>query len=237
MSYNYKKVSLIVLVSLIFFSFFWYMQNNIYLSHMNNQTLLNMNSSSQGFSSLRMFSLYYTMYFLLIVNIQVRNEEALFVVRQKNREKLFNKRTLQIFFTAGLFSLSFSVVNLLMTYIFVGNIHMIHDNFYRATLFNGMAVLLFYWSIGLLEKLIEDKFNSRNVAVLITFLLVASGFFIKSIPWVPIKDMVVYENLLTNTWNTLDLLKVYGRQFGLVIVLFLLGSIVFKEKDFLHHEK
>jgi hypothetical protein len=236
MNYNMNKSSLFVVIILFIFAFNWFMQNNGYIGLINEDILIYMNGSLQGFSSLRSFVVYLLIY-LLFMNLRTTKEETIFIIRSGGRKKLFNERTFSIFFSSILFATCFSLVNLLMTLLFIGNQRMILDNFYFITLLNWLGMVLFYWWIGMLEKTIEDKINSMNIAIIVTFILIALSYFIKMPLWLPIKDMHIYESVLTKRWSMLDVFLVYVRQFGLVIVFYLIGNLVFSEKDFIYHEK
>ncbi|MGE1164472.1 WxPxxD family membrane protein [Peribacillus simplex] len=236
MNYIHKNFGLFVVLFMGFFSFFWLMQNNIYLNDTTRHNILiYMNGSEQGFSSLRMISLFYTLCFLLLTNIQVKGKIQ-FIVRGKSRSKLFAERTFYIFCMAGLFSFSFCFVNLVLTYILIGNELMIEGNFYLITLFNWIAMTLFYFWIGIFGKVIEDKLNSAHMATAIVFILIGLSYFMDMIPWLPIKDMRIYEGLLTNYWDAWDLIIVYARQLGLAIAFYLLGNMIYIEKDFNNYE-
>jgi len=89
-----------------------------------------------------------------------------------------------------------------------------------------------------LEKIIEDKIHSYVLGVIVTFILISSTYFLRDyLPWLPIKDIRLYEGLLTKTWDIYDALVVYLKQLGLLVAILILGHIIFKEKDIIFYEK
>lgn len=237
MSCNYKKTMVLVGILCAFLVFFWYVQNSIYIRSKSDDILVDMNGSVQGFNSIRAYAVYYALFYLLFMNMRLIKEEAPFIVAHKSRSHLFFIRAASILESAGWFSLTISAVNLGLTYLFVDHETMADHHFYKATLLNGIALVLFYGWVGLLCKALEDRIHSFNIAVSATFILVAlTYFFVKMVPWLPISDMRMYEGILVPEWDALEIMLVFARQLGLVIVFCLIGHVIFLEKDFIRHE-
>lgn len=79
MKYNIKNL-LILFSLIIFFVFFWYMQNHSNINHLDNQNiLLLMNDSQQGYTSLKMISLFYTLFFLLIAGFHLKDSTQIII--------------------------------------------------------------------------------------------------------------------------------------------------------------
>lgn len=221
-----------------FFILFWLMQNGKFINLDNKVVLLYMNGSLQGFNSLRAYAVYYVVLFLLFMNMRLRKERSTYIVLFKNRTEFYVKRSLSVLVSACLFSFTISMTNVFLTYLFVGPQAMVKNEFFTISLLNGLSMAFFYSWIGLLGKSLEDKTHSYSISVITTFIAVGLSYFLADkIPWVPIKDMKIYEALLTNKWNSTDLLFVFIRQIGLVVTIFLLGLIIIKEKDFISNEK
>lgn len=242
MSCSYKKTMTLVGLLGIFMILFWYMQNSTFLysnsDYIVNHILLYMNGSIQGFASFRAYAVYYVLFYLLFMNMRLKKEMPPFIVSHENRSRFYALRTVSILVSSGWFAFTLSLVNLGLTYLAVGNSIMLSHHFYGVVLLNGIAIMLFYGWIGLLEKALEDYINSFNIAVLLTFVLVGLSYFFREIvPWSPIKDMRVSEALLTHEWKFVDVFFVFFRELGFVVILYLLGSTIFIKKDFLGHEK
>lgn len=239
MSCNYKKTMVLVGLLGAFLVFFWYAQNHIFIRSKPNNLLLDMNGSDEGFNSIKAYTLYYALFYLLFMNMRLIKEETPFIVARKSRSHLFFIRAASILESAGWFALTISAVNLGLTYLFVDHETMANHHFYKAKLLNGMALVLFYGWIGLLCKALEDRIHSFNIAVSVTYILVAFTFFsAEMMPWLPlpITDMRMYEGILIPQWNALEIMLVFARQLGLVIVFYLIGHVIFLKKDFIRHE-
>ncbi|MGP7817836.1 WxPxxD family membrane protein [Niallia sp. 01092] len=236
MKYKLKKYVISVLIVLLFFSIIWYMQNDTFISSSNDNILLIMNGSLQGYSSLRVLTIL-SLVFLLFMNILAIKEETSYLTRKSDRVKLFHGHIANIFFSSLLFVGSFLIVNVVFTFIFIGNDIMLDHNFYIITFLNGVAMVFLYWWIGILDKILEDWFHSKNIAIVITFILVALSYFIETPFWVPIEDIRIYEMLLSDVWDFTILSFIYIRQLGLAIILYIVGKIIFNEKDFIFYER
>ncbi|WKB37051.1 WxPxxD family membrane protein [Terrilactibacillus sp. S3-3] len=147
-----KKTSLLVGLLGLFFIFFWYMQNAgyIWVRPINRDILLAMNGSLQGFSSLRAFAVYYTLLFLLFSSMRMEKETPTSIILQKSRTDLYTKGSFNILVSALLFAFIFSIVNLGMSCLFIGNEKMITNHFYTITLLNSIGLIfsiggLAYW--------------------------------------------------------------------------------------------
>ncbi|MFE4525827.1 WxPxxD family membrane protein [Cytobacillus firmus] len=237
MNYNIKKYVTSALIIIILFSILWYMQNDkAFISSIRGNILLFMNGSLQGYSSQKVLVIL-TLFFLLFMNVHAIKESPSYLTRKADRTKIFNDRFINIFFSSILFVTSYQIVNILFTFIFLGNEIMSTTNFYLITLLNAIALIFFYCWVGLLNKLIEDWSNSRNITVVTTFVVVVISYYLETAFWVPIKDMRVYEGLLSGEWDLTDVCFVYIRQLGLVIVFYILGKMIFYDKDFIIYEK
>lgn len=237
MKYKIKKYIILVLIVLLLFSILWYMQNDkFFISSLDDNILLIMNGSLQGYSSLRLLATL-SLVFLLFMNMLAIKEESSYLTRKADRVKLFKDRIANIFCSSLLFVGSFLIVNIAFTFIFIGHDIMSDYNFYLITFLNGVAMVFFYWWIGLLDKIIEDWFHSKNIPIVITFILVALSYFIETPFWVPIKDMRIYEGLLSGVLDFTNVSFIYIRQLGLVVILYIIGKMIFYEKDFIFYEK
>lgn len=237
MSYNCKRTLILCLIFGVFLIFFWYIQNHIFLSSKSKDILLDMNGSDQGFNSLRAYSIYYILFYLLFLNLRLNKETPSLIIAHHSRTQLFVRRTLSILISACLVGIELSIVNILLTLLFIPDKIISNPQFYLITLFNFLGITAFYWWIGLLCKGIEDLTSSFNIAVSITFILIGlCYFFIKSVPWLPIDDLRIYDSFLTRQWDIKDFLLILARQVGLVVVFYILGHIVYKEKDFIKND-
>ncbi|QTL52611.1 WxPxxD family membrane protein [Priestia aryabhattai] len=239
MNYSNRRLFIVSFFLLsLFLAFFWVMQNSTFINTVQKDVLLYMNSSWQGFNSQRAYAVYYNLFFLLFMNIGLRKEEPSFVVLHKSRTDFYIRRSLSILISAFWFTFSISIINTLLTFIFIEHSLLMKESFYLITFLNGLTVFFFFSGIGLLEKVIEDKIRSYVLGVIITFILISSTYFLGDyLPWLPIKDIRLYEGFLTGTWTFYDALLVYLKQIGLVGAISILGHIIFKEKDFIFYEK
>ncbi|MBT2259803.1 WxPxxD family membrane protein [Priestia megaterium] len=232
-----KRYLTSVLVLLIMFSILWYMQNSIYISHPNDQhILLIMNGSLQGYNSLRVLAIL-SLIFLLFMNMLTVKESSSFFIRYKYRLRLFHNRAMNIFCSSIIFVTSFLIVNVVFSLVYIGHDVMLESHFYLITFLNGIAMVLFYFWIGLLTKVLEDWLHSKNISVVIAFIIVMLIYFIDLPFWVPFDDMRIYEAMLSGLWTLADILFIYARQFGIVIILYVVGKIIFSDKDFIFYEK
>ena len=238
---NYSNKSLFIvsfLLLTLFLAFFWVMQNSTFINTVHKDVLVYMNSSWQGFNSQRAYAIYYTLLFLLFMNLGLRKEEPSFVVLHKSRTDFYVKRSVHILMSAFCFSLSISIINILLTIIFIEHSLLMKERFYLITFLNEISIFFFFSWIGILEKIIEDKIHSYVLGVIVTFILISSTYFLRDyLPWLPIKDIRLYEGFLTKTWDIYDALFVYLKQLGLLVAILILGHIIFKEKDIIFYEK
>jgi hypothetical protein len=173
------------------------------------------------------------------------SDQIIPLVRLKNRGTAFNQRTFLLLRSAVIFSGIYGFVNTLFLTVILGPESLILENFHLFNLLVMGMLTLFYWWIGLLSYIIEDKTNSMNNGILVTltFLIGLHGsgrFFSRALnPWIwsPIEDYPLFENLMTGVWNPADVVTLAIRAAAIVFLLTLVGKYIFKKKDFLSHEK
>lgn len=239
MNYSLRKISLSVFVLFILFGFYWYMKNMGYINTITHgKILLNLNDSTQGYSSIRAYTLNYSFFFLLLMKIHNQFEKPHIIIRNKSRKSLFNSRVQSILFSAFLFSFAYSTVNLVLTAYYFGPGFLLKNDFIIITMLNCIILIFFYWWIGLLEQALEDKGIPMNIAMVSTFIFVALLYFLRrGTIWIPINDLSIYDLMIKGLWGYKDLLLAYVRQLGLGIVVLIIGYTFFKEKDFVLYEK
>ncbi|PAF36239.1 hypothetical protein CHH58_13390 [Terribacillus saccharophilus] len=235
MKFDFKRYTLSTIIVLVIFLFNWYMQNHNNIYSQKEEILLMMNGSLQGFGSIRSIAIY-TLMFLLFMNSIIPKERSTYIVRS-NRSKLFNQRIGNILLTSAIFSTCFHIVNLLLTVLFIDNSILAANDFYLITVLNWVLMTVFYFWIGICTKLIEDKLNSANIAVILTFIIIALSYFLDFSFWVPISDMRLYEILLLSDWTFVSVLILWLKQLGISLIFYLIGRPVFFEKDFILNEK
>ncbi len=240
MKFKKLNLSLSIFVLILLFGFYWYMKNSVYIFNFipADSVLQELNDGSQGFSSMRAYTLNYAFFFLLLMKVYTQSEKPHIVTRSKSRKSLYIKKLISVFNSAFLFSFIYSLINLTLTTFFYGFNILIESNFILILLFNLIILTLFYWWVGLIEQTLEDKGLSMNVSMIITFVIVALLYFLRRKDfWVPVNDLIVYDYLLKGIWGYTDLLLAYGRHIAIVCILIILGSLIYKEKDFITYEQ
>lgn len=235
----------LLIITITFFVIVWFIQGSnhfdIEILKSVNLTVYDviviMNNSAFGYSSIQAYSLFYTIPFIIFLNHFFLPENMVNVIRESNRDKLYFKKLIKITISAILFSSIHSGVNLLLSNIFFDQTLLREMHFTSASFFNILGLFLFYTTIGILFEMIRDLTNSVGISFFLTFALIGGLFFIEKLyltqSWGPLKDLVIYNKLLEDVWTAKDLLFLYLRQSLIVIFFYLIGSFIYKRKDFM----
>jgi hypothetical protein len=232
------KTAIYITCTLLFFILVWLGQNINYLSFPTFETLLLMNNSAFGYSSMMAHSLFYTIPYLLVLNILFPIEKYFTLYRWYKRELMYQSIFVGIIYTALLYSFLHTFVNLLFTYTFLGSNLISKTNFILICVMSLINLFLFYLSVGLFYRVLVDKTQSFALSIFMCFTLMGVLFFAGKLYlpvalWNPLKDLVVYSKLIEDSWNTSQLVFVFFRQIGLVVFLYLISSWIFLRRDFL----
>ncbi|AIM15977.1 MULTISPECIES: WxPxxD family membrane protein [Neobacillus] len=239
------KRSIIIIITILFFTIVWFVQNSnqrdIPILKSTNLSLYDviviMNNSAFGYSSIQAYTLFYTVPFIIFLNHFFLPENLINIIRGADRERLYLRRLTKIMIVALIFSFIHSGINLLFTSIFFDYSLLKEMNFIPTCLFNTLGLFLFYTSVGLMYELIKDISNSVGISFFLTILLISGLFFFEKLimnqTWGPLKDLVIYNKMLEKKWTVTDLLYTYFRQFLIVGFFYLIGSFVYKRKDFI----
>lgn len=241
MRFKLRKIGVIVAVLTFVYALLWWHLNEAYLGHSLSDVLVWMNGSGTGgYSSLLAYGTYYCLIFLIFSNIIVSNENVIEIARMKNRLSFIRLRNVEIIISSIIFSTIIIGINVIFTSMVLRPVYLIERGFYIASLFQYFAIILFYWWVGVLFQLIFDIFNNKVIALLSTFLLISALYFVGLIyvlVWTPLKDMMLYEQILASGSSNINLLIVYARQLILVVVLYNMSKKIFIEKDIFENEK
>ncbi|MFB1050000.1 WxPxxD family membrane protein [Paraliobacillus sp. JSM ZJ581] len=236
---------ILFIITITFFVIVWFIQgyNHFGLEILKSvnitiyDVIVIMNNSAFGYSSIQAYSLFYTIPFIIFLSHFFLPENMLNVIRESKRDKLYFKKIIKITISAMLFSSIHSGVNLLLTNLFFDQNLLREMDFTSASFFNIFGLFLFYTSIGLLFEMMKDLTNSVGISFFLTFALLGGLFFFEKLyldqSWGPLKDLVIYNKLLEEVWMAKDLLFLYLRQLLIVIFFCLIGSSIYKRKDFM----
>lgn len=235
------KRFIIIASTILFFTIVWFMQNSnwhdLSLHLTMHKVILVMNQSTTGYSSIQAYALFYTIPFMIFFNHFFLPESMMNIIRGTDRERLYLRRLTKIFVAAFIFSSVHTGVNLIFTSIFFDYSLLKEVNFIPIGLLNTFGIFLFYTSVGLMYELIKDISNSIGVSFFLTIFLIGSLFFFEKLimnqTWGPLKDLVIYTKMLEKKWTVADLLITYFRQLLIVVFFYLIGSFVYKRKDFI----
>ncbi|MBB3908822.1 WxPxxD family membrane protein [Anoxybacillus rupiensis] len=239
------KRSIIIIMITFFFTVVWFLQSSNYrdipaLRSANlslYDVIIIMNNSAFGYSSMQAYTVFYTAPFLIFLNHLFLSENLATIIRGTNREKLYIRRVVKIIIAAFMFAFLHSGVNLLFTAIFFDYSLLKEMNFTSICLFNTVGLFLFYTSVGLIYELIKEISHSISISFFLTIALISGLFFFEKLMmtqmWGPIKDLAIYNKMLEKEWTIVDLLYIYVRQIFVVIFFYLIGSFVYKRKDFI----
>ncbi|MFE8065316.1 WxPxxD family membrane protein [Priestia megaterium] len=223
---------------ILFFIVVWFSHNRYYIRFSTLDSLLWMNNSASGYSSIQAYTLIYSIPFLIFLNHIFFPDSLVTIVRSTKRVMAYRKISMQIIIAAFLFSTLHMLVNLLFTSLFMDWDLLKETKFFFACFVNMIALTLFYTSIGIIYRYIYDLNPSSGIAIFLSYLAVGILFFIEKlfIPpgiWEPLKDLVVLPYFLEGKWMTSILTFVYLRQLVIITVCYLVGSSVFLRKDFI----
>ncbi|MBE2912983.1 WxPxxD family membrane protein [Anoxybacillus flavithermus] len=236
------KRAIIVIILWVFFSFVWFIQNRhfVFQSHLRLsfvETLLLMNSSAVGYSSIQAYALFYTIPFLVCLDHFFLSKPICFIVRFAKRRHLYVREFIEIVIVASVFSFMHTLVNVLWTSYFFSFEQLQEVNFFSIALCNGVLLSIFYTSVGLIHQCFKHLTRQLNVAFFLTLLLVGFWFFIEKLfiftSWGPMKDLTMYTQWLENRWTIIEFLFAYIRQALLVFFLFFMYSFLYERKDFI----
>ncbi|MBN8194047.1 WxPxxD family membrane protein [Bacillus sp. NTK074B] len=235
---------LLILVCLgLFFAVIWFYQskNILGLSFVKSANLniydeiVLLNNSAFGYSSIQAYALFYVAPFLIVFQLFFLSDRAESIVRNHSRDHIFRERFGKILLTSLLFSLGHTMVNLILTYLYVETSVLHELNFFQVALFNTVGIFFFYSFIGLLYGLINDRIGSRGLSLFITVILVGVLFFVEKLflsqTGALLKDLVIYTKFLQNEWGIRELLYTYVRQLLFIGFIYFIGSFVFVRKD------
>jgi hypothetical protein len=239
------KRSIIIITTILFFVIVWFVQSSnlrgISILKSANLTFYDvivlMNNSAFGYSSIQAYSLFYTIPFIIFLNHFFLPETLINVIRGTNRDRLYLRRLIEIMLVALAFSSIHAGVNLLFTNIFFEHSLLKEMHFTSASFFNIWGLFLYYTTIGLMYELFKDLSNSIGLSFFLTIVVIGGLFFFEKLymnqTWAPLKDLVIYNKLLEKKWTGEDLLYTYFRQLLIVVFFYLIGSFVYKRKDFI----
>lgn len=232
-----KKI-FITLGVFIFFSFIWFMQNKDTIHVPTFENLLWMNNTAYGYNSILALCVFYTIPFIIYFNLLFIPDRNVATVRGIKRNNLYIKILAKILVTSLFFSLIHMVVSLIFTYIFIDWSTLADSQFLIASLYNMLGVTLFYFSVGITYRGIYDLKNSSGIATLLTYLSIATMFFVSKLilpleMWSPVRDLVILSYMLEEKISSSGILFIYLKQIMSVILLYLIGSWLYIRKDFI----
>lgn len=219
----------------LFFVVLWFLQSSKFMSISSLQSLIFMNNSAFGYNSFKAYALFYTIPFIFLFNNFFLFEKYYTVIRLP-REKLYVTFIIKIFIISVVFSVTQMLVNDFLSILFLDWKLLKETNYFFISL-NQMIALIFYFLwIGILYRIIYDISSSSSIALFTTYFIVGSIYFcgliiIPTNIWDPFKDLNIFQSLLENKREMMDVLFAYLRQFSIGIVLYLVGSSVFLKKD------
>ncbi|MGD2436094.1 WxPxxD family membrane protein [Bacillus velezensis] len=230
-----KKVSLVIFL-IIFFSIIWFNQNYSYLNDEASETLLYMNNSAFGYSSIMAYTLFYTIPFLITVVNFFHLDTPYSLIRTAKRKYFYNYKMMELGLITFIFSTVHTLVNLFYTYIFFDSTFFGSINFPLICLLNMISLMFYYLSVGIFFRLVYDKSNSIAVSIFSVYLFLNILFFVNklyfpSTVWEPFKNLMIYTYMLNKQWSFPDTIFVYIRQLILIGFFYLIGSSFFLSKD------
>lgn len=236
---NYRRVVIGFTVLISLYMFFWWVGNSTYIRMDDPKILLYMNGSSQmGYSSLLAYGTYYCLIYLAFLNFSISTESVI-VLTRTNRKKFIHKYIGYIFIISLLFALVITIVNVVMTTLFLGYKYLIQERFYIACMFSWVSLFFFYSIVGLVMKAMSDLTKSNLIGLVSSFFIVSIFYFVgRSFHnvWTPVKDLIMFEGVLSNVLSNLMIAIIYLKQLIIAIGLCIIVRIIFNEKDMLPNE-
>ncbi|AOA13394.1 WxPxxD family membrane protein [Bacillus subtilis] len=229
------KRLLLILCLLLFLVTLWFNQNHTYLGKNSIASLLYMNNSTFGYSSIFAYTLFYIVPFLMLLSNFFHSENPYKVMRMVKRKNYYKSKIMEIGFVSLLFSSIHTVINITCTHIFFSKNLLVEANFLSICLLNMISLVFFYLSVGIMFRLTYDLFNSVALAIFIVYIILDSLYFgvkllLPNGYWEPFRDLAIFTNMLNRYWSTSNLIIVYIRQ--IIIVFYLVGSSIFLNKDY-----
>lgn len=240
MKFSIKKIG-VILILVFIYNYLWWHLNGTYLGRSIPDILLYMNGSGmQGYNSISSYCTYYCLIYLTLINIWIPKENVIFLTRMKKRIVFIRKRNMEIFICSAIFSGIIVLVNIVMTSGVLDYSYLVENNFYSACIFAYVGLLIFYWWVGLLFQIFIDISKKNVIAIVITVMTICLIYFFGkrySLLWTPVKDLNIYEMVISSRSNMLDLLIIYVKQIVIVTACYITSKIVFLEKDIYENEK
>ncbi|NIK13413.1 WxPxxD family membrane protein [Alkalibacillus almallahensis] len=233
-----KVKRLIVIVSMFaFFVIVWFLQGKRYLSLPTPEALYWLNASAFGYNSIRAFCLFYSIPFIIFINHFFLSEDTFTIIRWFKREVLYRRIVIKTAISSIIFSIIHMLVNVVLTFTFLDWELILEAQFVLISFFSMIGLFLFFFWVGILYRLFYDLTNFKGSSMLFTCLFIGVLYFIGKLnvlggAWYPTKDLVIFQMLLENKWETIDLILVYTRQIVIVIIFYLIASSIFLRKDF-----
>ncbi|NRG38542.1 WxPxxD family membrane protein [Bacillus subtilis] len=231
------KRLLLILCLVIFLVTLWFNQNHTYLGKNSIETLLYMNNSAFGYSSIFAYTLFYIVPFLMLLSNFFYPENLYNLIRAVKRQNYYKFKVIEIGSVSLLFSSIHTIINITCTHIFFSINLLEETHFLLISLLNMVSLVFFYISVGIMFRLTYDLCNSMALAIFIVYFILASLYFgvkllLPNGNWDPFEDLTIFTNMLNRDWSTLNLIIVYIRQVIIVFIFYLVGSSTFLNKDY-----
>lgn len=234
----------IILVSLLisYICIIWYTQNITILGMFKNsqlsffETLLTMNNSAFGYTSMQAYCLFFTVPYLVFHIHFFPKEEAITIVRQKSRSLIYCKRLKQLCITSMIISGLHFGINILFTSIVLPNGDILETRFLQAGVINAISIWVFFVTVGMLFYFLRDVLHSVTYAFFSTSLILATLFYLQKLIfpeywWGPVKDLVLFYKWLGGEWGSLDVTLVVFRQLLIAFSMAYIGYIAWARRD------
>ncbi len=229
------KRTVIIITLFIFLLVVWFIQNRIYNHFTGVDALKLMNNSAFGYSSIQAYTTFYILPFLFFYIHFFLNETPVSISRRKTRLSLYNGSFINIILVSIIFSFIHLLVNVGCTFFLAQDVNDNGSNFILYSFLNMIGISFFYIAVGLIFTAFKDICHSISLAILFSFLIIVSLFFLEKLflsqIWGPLKDLIILSYLLDDRLRLSDLPIIYFRQLSIIVILYFAGSSIFSRKD------
>lgn len=203
---------------------------------------LNVMATNTNYLSGFVIIAFYTLAFILGLNIVFFKITPCFVTRLKSRNEYTKKHVIDVILFALIFSFLLEFINIIYSFCVFGTKLTISRNLVFFSAIDFISEFLFYMRIGILLFLVGVVIN-KKLAPFITFAIYALEYFgnrflpILNDIWLPYKDAVIVTDLLSGYAQPTDIIPIIAR--GVIIngILIAISYRLIKKKDILENEK
>lgn len=236
---KYKRL-VYSLILVMIFSFLWLHLNRNYLSSLDElgiQGMVYLTSAYAGYNSIMSHASMYTIFFLLLLIFCTPQNSIQILIRKKRIEFVLLEYK-RILWATLQFSVIFMSVLVLFTSIFETKQMLFETGFWSGVAILTILLVLYYFFIGTIFcffRLIMSSNTKSFVCTFIVSIFLLSITKIKSL-WTPVLSVNIFDLLFENELYLEEVVLNSLKIVFLIIAIFCITYIMFREKDVLHEK-